>query len=206
MKNSIITICFFIAGCFIGAHHEFNSDIHEWAVYVLYGLMICIGMNLGANENLKEFVKCLRPKMLLVPLGTIAGTIVFSALGALILRKWSVSECISVGCGFAYYSVSSVLITQIKTASIGLQMATELGTIALLSNIFREMIGLIGTPFIRKHFGALAPISAAGIGSADITLGMITQCSGMKYVPVAIVHGLLINISMPFLVTFFCNM
>ena len=33
----------------------------------------------------------------------------------------------AVGSGFAYYSLSSILITQFKEPSIGLQLATELG-------------------------------------------------------------------------------
>ena len=78
--------------------------------------------------------------MLLVPMATIAGTLLFSALASLLLSQWSVFDCMAVGSGFAYYSLSSILITQFKEPSIGLQLATELGTIALLANIFREMM------------------------------------------------------------------
>lgn len=112
----------------------------------------------------------------------------------------------AVGSGFAYYSISSVLITQLKAPSIGMQLATELGTIALLANIFREMTALIGAPFIRKYFGCLAPISAAGIGSADILLASISKYSGKEAIPLAILHGILINISVPFFVSLFCNL
>ena len=144
--------------------------------------------------------------MLLVPMATIAGTLLFSALASLLLSQWSVFDCMAVGSGFAYYSLSSILITQFKEPSIGLQLATELGTIALLANIFREMTALIGAPLFRKYFGYLAPISAAGIGSSDISLAAIARCSGPEAVPVAIVHGILINISMPFFVSFFCKL
>ena len=112
----------------------------------------------------------------------------------------------AVGSGFAYYSISSVLITQLKAPSIGIQLATELGTIALLANIFREMTALVGAPFIRKYFGRLAPISAAGIGSADILLASISRYSGKDTIPLAILHGILINISVPFFVSLFCSM
>ena len=122
------------------------------------------------------------------------------------MSRWSIFDCMAVGSGFSYYSVSSILITQIKSPSIGVQLATELGTIALLSNIFREMPALIGAPLFRKYFGYLAPISAAGIGSSDISLAAIARCSGPEAVPVAIVHGILINISMPFFVSFFCKL
>ncbi len=206
MKSSLITLGFFLLGCLAGTHYMVNFDVHEASIAVLYVLMILIGMNLGGNQDLKEFVSMLTPKMLLVPLATVGGTVVFSAIGGFLLSRWSAFDCMAVGSGFAYYSVSSILITQLKTASMGVQIATELGTIALLSNIFREMFALVGAPLIRKYFGYLAPISAAGIGSSDISLAVITKYCGMNAAPIAIIHGLLINVTMPFFVSFFCKL
>ncbi len=117
-----------------------------------YALMLQVGISIGSNKKLKELIKSLRLKMLLVPMATIAGTLLFSALASLLLSQWSVFDCMAVGSGFAYYSLSSILITQFKEPSIGLQLATELGTIALLANIFREMMALLGAPLIRKYF------------------------------------------------------
>ena len=113
---------------------------------------------------------------------------------------------LAVGSGFAYYSLSSILITQFKEPSIGLQLATELGTIALLANIFREMMALLGTPLLCKYFGKLAPISAAGVNSMDVVLPLITRYSGKDMMPVAIFHGILIDMSVPFFVSLFCRL
>ena len=205
MKGSLVVVAFFCAGCMIGAVNNFQYDMHSVSMYVLYALMLQVGISIGSNKKLKELIKSLRLKMLLVPIATITGTLLFSALASLLLSQWSVFDCMAVGSGFAYYSLSSILITQFKEPSIGLQLATELGTIALLANIFREMTALIGAPLFRKYFGYLAPISAAGIGSSDISLAAIARCSGPEAVPVAIVHGILLNISMPFFVSFFCK-
>ena len=95
---------------------------------------------------------------------------------------------------------------QFKEPSIGLQLATELGTIALLTNIFREMMALLGTPIIKKYFGKLAPISAAGVNSMDVLLPSITRYSGKEMIPIAILHGILIDIIVPVFVSFFCNL
>ena len=111
----------------------------------------------------------------------------------------------AVGSGFAYYSLSSILITQFKEPSIGLQLATELGTIALLANIFREMMALLGAPLIRKYFGKLAPISVGGATTMDTTLPIITRCSGKEFVIISIFHGFVVDFSVPFLVTFLCS-
>ena len=112
----------------------------------------------------------------------------------------------AVGSGFAYYSLSSILITQFKEPSVGMQIATELGTIALLSNIMREMMSLVAAPLIRRYFGKLAPISAAGVNSMDVLLPSITRYSGKEVMPVAILHGMLVDMSVPFFVSLFCSM
>lgn len=206
MKSSLIILAFFVLGCLSGLYFTADFDIHEASVGVLYILMLLLGINLGCNQDIKDFAKMINFKMLLVPVATVTGTFLFSAIAGFILSQWSVFDCMAVGSGFAYYSISSVLITQLKTPSIGMQLATELGTIALLANIFREMTALIGAPFIRKYFGRLAPISAAGIGSSDILLASISKYSGQEAIPLAILHGILINISVPFFVSLFCNL
>ena len=162
MKGSLTVVAFFCAGCLMGVANDFQFDLHDLSMYVLYALMFQVGIGIGSNKKLKELVKSLRPKMLLVPMATIVGTLLFSAFASLLLSQWSVFDCMAVGSGFAYYSLSSILITQFKEPSIGLQLATELGTIALLANIFREMMALLGAPLIRKYFGKLAPISRRG--------------------------------------------
>lgn len=206
MKGSLITLVFFLSGCVAGAFAWADFNAHEASIYVLYILMLLLGINLGCSKDPKEFAASLKPATLLVPLATIGGTLLFSAVGGFLLSRWSVFDCMAVGSGFSYYSISSILITEIKSASMGVQVATELGTIALLSNIFREMTALICAPLFRKYFGYLAPISAAGIGSADISLPTIARISGPDAIPIAIIHGLLIEITMPFFVTFFCKM
>lgn len=208
MKGSLLVLVFFLIGCLLGIADMLPLDKLQGnlTLYILYALMLQVGISIGCSKNLKSIVSQLRPKFLLIPLVTILGTLLFSALASLLLSRWSVFDCMAVGSGFAYYSLSSILITQFKEASLGLQLATELGTIALLSNIFREMMALLGTPLLCKYFGKLAPISAAGVNSMDVVLPMITRYSGSDMLPVAILHGLLIDMSVPFFVSFFCQL
>lgn len=206
MKSSLIVVAFFCIRCLVGIFNDFQFDMHNLSMYILYALMLQVGISIGSNKNLKFLIKSLRPNMLLVPIATIVGTLLFSAFASLLLSQWSVFDCMAVGSGFAYYSLSSILITQFKEASVGLQLATELGTIALLANIFREMMALLGAPLIRKYFGKLAPISAAGVNSMDVLLPSITLYSGKDMIPVAIFHGILIDMSVPFFVSLFCSL
>lgn len=205
MKGSLTVVAFFCAGCLMGVANDFRFDLHDLSMYVLYALMFQVGIGIGSNKKLKELVKSLRPKMLLVPMATIVGTLLFSAFASLLLSQWSVFDCMAVGSGFAYYSLSSILITQFKEPSIGLQLATELGTIALLANISREILTLLAAPLLVRWFGNLAPISAGGATTMDTTLPIITRTAGQQFVVVSIFHGFVVDFSVPFLVTLFCS-
>ena len=126
-------------------------------------------------------------------MGTLAGCAVVS----LFLSHRSVTDCMAVGAGFGYYSLSSIFITEYK--------GPELGTIALLSNITREIITLLFAPLLVRWFGNLAPISAGGATTMDTTLPIITRYSGQSFVVVSIFHGFVVDFSVPFLVTLFCS-
>lgn len=207
MKGSLIVVGFFALGCLLGWSGQLPAVIleNDITVYVLYLLMFQVGLSIGSDKKLKEILSSIRPKLLLVPLATIVGTLAFSALASLLLSRWSVADCLAVGSGFAYYSLSSILITELKAPSLGAQMAAELGTIALIANIIREIFALLGAPLFVKYFGRLAPISAGGATTMDTTLPIITRYSGKDLVFVAIFHGILVDFTVPFFVTFFCS-
>lgn len=145
----------FALGCLLGWSGWLPDVVieNDITVYVLYLLMLQVGLSIGSDKKLKDILGSIRPKLLLVPLATIAGTLVFSALVGLLLTQWSVFDCLAVGSGFAYYSLSSILITQLKEPFLGVQLATELGTIALMANIMREIMALLGAPLFVKYFG-----------------------------------------------------
>ena len=82
MKGSLPVVAFFCAGCLMGVANDFQFDLHDLSMYVLYALMFQVGIGIGSNKKLKELVKSLRPKMLLVPMATIVGTLLFSAFAS----------------------------------------------------------------------------------------------------------------------------
>ena len=206
MKDNAIIITVFFIGCLIGWSGIAPETIKESnpAIYILYALMFQVGISIGSDKNLKNMVKSLRLKMLLLPLSTILGTLLFSALISLVLTRWSVFDCLAVGSGFGYYSLSSVLIADLKSATLGVQGAAELATVALLANVVREMIALFGMPLFARWGGPLAPISVAGVTSMDVCLPSIARYSGSDLVPLAILHGIVLEVCVPILVGAFC--
>ena len=207
MKGSLLVVGFFFLGCLLGWFGWLPAFIREndLSVYVLYLLMFQVGLSIGSDKQLKQILRNIRPRLLCVPLATIVGTLSFTALASLLLSRWGVFDCLAVGSGFAYYSLSSILITQLKEPSLGAQVAAELGTIALMTNIIRELFALLGAPLFMRYFGRLAPICAGGATTMDTTLPIITRYCGTEWVFVSLFHGFLVDFSVPFLVTFFCS-
>lgn len=211
MMGSIKVVVFFILGALLGylllnyatlPAPLANGSVTQW---VLYLLMIQVGASIGSDKNLKEILKAIRPKMLLIPLGTIVGTLIFTAIAALFISKWGFFDSMAIGSGFAYYSLSSILITQLTEPSVGIQMATQLGTVALLANILREIYGLLGAPLFYRYFGIFSPICVGGATTMDTTLPIITSVCGKNLAFISIFHGILVDFSVPLLVSFFCS-
>lgn len=208
MKGSLVIVGAFLVGCIAGRSGMLPDgiDAGDISLWVLYALMFQVGIGIGSDKRLKEILRTLSPRMLLIPAATIVGTLTASAAISFALSRWSTAEVLAAGSGFGYYSLSSILITSLKEASLGAQAAAELGTIALLANIFREIITLLTAPVMVRGFGPLAPICAGGATSMDTTLPIITRFSGREWVFVSIAHGMIVDFSVPFLVPFFCSL
>ena len=208
MKGSLIVLALFVVGIAIGMSGHIPEtlippSLSEW---LLYALVLQIGLSLGASGNLRRIFKEVRFKSLMLPIGTIAGTLTMTALLGLCLGGWSITDYLALGSGMGYYSLSSVLIIDIKSESIGLQAATSLGMLALLTNIIREMLTLILGPWMARIFGRYAPITAAGVTSMDVTRPMIIRSSGQEMFPIALMHGMVLEVSVPILVTIFATL
>jgi uncharacterized membrane protein YbjE (DUF340 family) len=200
MKGSLIIIGFFVLGTLCGVSHLIPIDIvmdSRISFYALCALMFSVGLSVGNDpQTLKNF-RSLNPRLVFLPIMTILGTLAGSAAVSLILTHHSLTDCLAVGSGFGYYSLSSIFITEYKGA--------ELGTIALLANISREILTLLAAPLLVRWFGNLAPISAGGATTMDTTLPIITRTAGQQFVVVSIFHGFVVDFSVPFLVTLFCS-
>lgn len=142
MKGSLVVVAFFCAGCMIGAVNNFQYDMHSVSMYVLYALMLQVGISIGSNKKLKELIKSLRLKMLLVPIATITGTLLFSALASLLLSQWSVFDCMAVGSGFAYYSLSSILINTVQGTVYRVTTGHRIGNHCITGQYFPGNDGL----------------------------------------------------------------
>ena len=199
MKQSLIFLAVFALGVLLAIpglmpSYFIENDISKW---ILYLLLFFVGIQIGSGKNILKVVRSVGFKIMLVPIATTIGTFVGAIAVSFLLNDRSLTDCLSVGAGFAYYSLSSILITEYRGA--------ELGTIALLSNIIREFFVLLLAPWMVKYFGKLAPICGGGATTMDTTLPIISKYSGSDFVIVALFHGIIIDFTVPLWVSFFLS-
>lgn len=199
MKQSLIYLAVFALGVLLAIPgfmplYFIENDISKW---ILYLLLFFVGIQIGGSKNILKVARSVGFKIMLVPIATTVGTFVGAIAISFLLKERSITDCLSVGAGFAYYSLSSILITEYRGA--------ELGTIALLANIIREFFVLLLAPWMVKYFGKLAPICGGGATTMDTTLPIISRYSGSDFVIVALFHGIIIDFSVPIWVSFFLS-
>ncbi len=201
MKSSLVIVSFFVVGTLVGVcglAPEWLASGSDVSFYALCALMFFVGVSVGGDTSVLRSIRSLSPRLLLLPLVTVAGTLGGVAVAGLLFPHRSLTDCLAVGSGFGYYSLSSIFITEYR--------GPELGTVALLANIARELITLLCAPLLARWFSRLAPISAGGATTMDTTLPIITRVSGNSYVVLSVFHGFVVDFSVPFLVTFFCSL
>lgn len=200
MKGSLVIIVFFVLGAFLGFNGLAPSLFIDYniSLYALCTLVFFVGISITSDPKILRSFRSLNPRLLLLPLMTIIGTLIGTAVVGFIYSEHPVTDCMAVGSGFGYYSLSSVLIGEKRSA--------DLATIALLSNIIREIIALVGAPIINKYLGPYATIAAGGATTLDTTLPTITNVIGKDYTILCIFHGLVLDASVVILVTFLCSL
>ena len=195
MKGSLIILAFFTVGLVGGIFGIFPNWLlnEDLTMYALFVLMFLVGVSIGSDKGAFYVLRKMNLKVLLVPLLVVVGSLSGTAITSLLLNDISVQEAMSVGAGFGYYSLSSIFISEIS--------GQELGVVALLSNIFREIITLLAVPVLVRYFGKLAGIASGGATAMDTTLPIIVKFTGKEYGIIAIFSGIILTILVPVLVT-----
>ena len=199
MGGSLVILGFFTLGIILGLAGlpAGQSIVHKLSFWSLCILMAMVGMSVGGNPELVSSIRSMNPRIALLPIATILGTYAGCIIVNLFLGH-SIADVLAIGSGFGYYSLSSVLISSSR--------GPHLGSIALISNIIREVFTLLCAPVLARIAGPLAPISSGGATTADTTLPIISSCCGDKFVLISIFHGFAVDFTVPFLVTLFCSL
>ncbi len=160
--------------------------------YVLLLLVFIVGIDLGKNLETWYELRKMGIKILLAPLVVIAGTL----LGAFFISFFvdtSLTETLAISSGFGWYSMSAVLLKKL--------VSTEIGAIAFLANLFRELLAIFLIPFIVKIFGNFSAMAPGGATSMDTTLPFVSKYAGKEVALIGFISGLTLTFVSPFLIS-----
>ena len=159
-------------------------------------LLFVVGIDIGSNKDIFKNLKSVGFIILIVPAATVFGSL-FGGVVCSIIFKMNIFGSLAVASGFTWYSLSAIIITPISA---------ELGAMAFLSNVFREIIAFISIPFIAKHIGFLETIAVGGAISMDTGLPIITRNTSQEVVIISFISGIIISLMVPILVPIFTGL
>lgn len=206
VMGSLSTLISFSAGIIIGVTLNLPVWVNPSMIseLLLYLLIFTVAVGIGNRQSLSSIINRRNLSSLLIPFASIAGTFIIGGILGLLPTGVGLGDSISAVSGMGYYSLSSVLITNLKASAIGMTAAIQLGAIALISNIVRELATLVLAPWIFSKMGTFALIGAAGVTSMDVCLPTITKVCGEEAAAPALVNGIILEILTPFLITLAC--
>lgn len=155
----------------------------------LYLLLFFIGIDIGNSGDIFSKLKKFGKKVWILPVSTIVGTLLGGYIASL-LTPLSLGYGIAVSSGLGWYSFSAIELSKISA---------ELGSLAFLTNVFRELIAIFTVPLIAKYIGSLESVSVAGATAMDSLLPVINKNNSADVSVIAFFSGVIVTSSVPIL-------
>ena len=151
--------------------------------------------NPNEKNKVENELKKLDKKVLFLPFITIISSLAGGAVASILLSL-SVGEAVAISAGMGWYSFSAIELSKVSV---------ELGGIAFLSNIFRELLAIFLIPVIAKKIGSFESVSVAGATAMDSVLPIINRSNPAEISIISFYSGLLISIIVPILIPILVN-
>jgi len=157
---------------------------------LLLVLVSIVGMELaGLAIDARWWSRRVLAIPLLVIIGSLIGGTIAGALARMPLPiAWALSS------GFGWFTLSGVM--------IGRHLGAQWGAIALLTDLFRELMSVVLLYLFGRRF-ARACIGASAATALDSTLPIIKQNCAPAHWPTALVSGFVLSLAAPLLMTVF---
>ena len=203
-KDSAIILGCFVLGLVLALtrilpDNFYTLDFESYADWVLYAMLLSVGINIGMGDSILALVKKVPRRVLWLPLVALAGTWIGSVIAYLVIQACgydlSLQQSATINTAMGYYSLSSILTTKAWGATIG--------SICLLTNLMRELFTILCAKPLGKAFGRFASTASGGATVTDTSLPIILKAEGNGILPAVLYFGIVINIAVPFLLTFF---
>ncbi len=159
-------------------------------------LLFFVGIDLGSNKEIFKNLKTVGFKILIIPAAVIAGSLAGGIICS-VLFNLNIFASLAIASGMSWYTLSAIVITPVSS---------ELGAIAFLSNIFREILAFVFIPLIAQKIGYLETIAAGAAISMDTGLPLITKNTSQEVALISFISGVIISLSVTVLVPIFVGL
>lgn len=173
---------------------EYFANLSDYALILL---MFSVGISVGENKLLFRKMREYNVKILVIPAGIVAGSLLGGIAGSFALGM-PMRESLCIAAGMGWYSLSGVLLTDLISA--------EIGTIAFLSNILREILTFMLIPVLAKCLNGYTAIAPAGATSSDTSLSILMKYTDEEVAMMGIINGVLCTSVIPLLINFIYSM
>lgn len=192
----IFTILALLLGLLYGISDlelELVSSISKNSDLILYLLMFSVGISVGMYRGIVQKIKTYHIRIFLIPLGIILGSMMGGFLCSFFFdMTWRQGTAIASGMG--WYSLAG--------ASIGKLGGANLGSIAFLSNLMREIFSFFLIPLIALKLNYYTCIAPAGATSEDTTLPVMLKYTSEETVVLSVLNGMICSFFVPILISF----
>ncbi len=191
MFGITLAICIGAVGGFFFRNDFLITNSDKVVSFGLCLLLFFVGMDIGNSGDIFPKLKKFGKKIWFLPVSTIIGSLIGGYIGSL-FTTLSTGQGIAVSAGLGWYSLSAIELSKISA---------ELGSLAFLTNVFREILSILSVPFIAKYIGSLESVSVAGATAMDTLLPIINKNNSADISIVAFFSGIVLTTAVPFLVT-----
>ena len=161
-------------------------------------MIFIAGIEIGSNRGILKRICNLHSALLALAIpsavacGSICGALLLGHIAGL-----NAYDSLLVGGGLGWYSFSSVVISAMYS--------TEIGTVAFLANMMREISGFFLIPLlVRVHkFLALAPSGAA---TMDSGLPVVIKYTNLHVGMYSFINGLVLTLIVPVLISWLLSL
>lgn len=159
---------------------------------VLYLLMFTVGISIGMHQGIFRKIREYHIKIFIIPVGIILGSLAGGLVCAAIFHI-PLGQGAAIASGMGWYSLAGATISQVG--------GSELGSIAFLSNLMREVFSFIIIPLLAVKLNFYTCIAPAGATSEDTTLPVMLKYTNEETVVLSVLNGIICSFFVPILIS-----
>ncbi|MDI3517992.1 MULTISPECIES: lysine exporter LysO family protein [Caldanaerobacter] len=161
--------------------------VEDMVSIILIFLYLAAGCSAGENYNIFYQTRKELIKILLLPFVSYIGSLIGGVFFGWLFHKPFVSVILPAT-GMGYYSVTSAFCFQ--------TLGPREGSIAFLTNVFREIFTIATVPFLAR-VNRFFPTAAGGATTMDVSLAPIIKVQGINMMVIPLFSGIVLSFLVP---------